>query len=55
MAYSVVKNALVGVTYWVLEKYTVNNNYTDNEFGCISLSINTLEKIMKSYRQLTDY
>ena len=29
MAYSVVGKALVGITYWVFEKYRVNDNYTD--------------------------
>lgn len=38
MAYSVVEKALADITYWVFEKYRVNDNYTD---------IHTQEKIVK--------
>lgn len=48
MAYSVVQKALVGMTYWVFEKYRVNDNCTENDLEWILLSLHTQEKIMKA-------
>ena len=44
------------MTYWVFEKFRINDNYTDNDLGQILLSLHSQEKIMKvtgNYRLVT--